>query len=376
MWAFVGLGAVFVVVTGLLPGADAWNVAVDRGLPVLGFLLAITILAELADRAGVFDVAATACARAARGSVLRLYLLVAVLTTVTTVVMSLDTTAVLLTPVVLALADRVGIRPMPFAMLVVWLANTASLLLPVSNLTNLLAVQREYLSSLEFARHMALPELAAVVVTVGYLWVLFRRDLSGRFDVPVDVEISDRWTFRICAIACVSLVPAVVAGVAPWVAATIAAAVAIAVFAVRDRAGLGWQLIPWRLAIFTVGLFLSVMAIAEHGLTDALSAALGSEPITNALVSGAASNVVNNLPAYLAIEPAIPVGDTTRLFAVLLGTNAGPLILLWGSLATLLWRERCKARGVHISAIRFAAIGLGGVPLVLLASTAALMLSS
>ena len=113
-----------------------------------------------------------------------------------------------------------------------------------------------------------------------------------------------------------------------------------------------------------------MMAIAEHGLTDVLTAALGSEPITNALVSGAASNVVNNLPAYLAIEPAIPAGDTTRLFAVLLGTNAGPLILLWGSMATLLWR------GVHISALRFAAIGLGGVPLVLLASTAALMIST
>jgi arsenical pump membrane protein len=376
MWVFVGLGAVVVVATGLLPGADAWNVAVDRGLPVLGFLLAITILAELADRAGVFDAAATACARAAKGSVPRLYLLVAALTTITTVVMSLDTTAVLLTPVVLALAARIGIRPVPFAMLVVWLANTASLLLPVSNLTNLLAVQREYLSSLEFMRHMALPELAAVVVTVGYLWVLFRRDLSGRFEVPDHLDIEDRWTFRICAIACAALVPAVVAGVAPWAAATVCAVVAIVVFAVRDRAGLGWQLIPWRLAIFTVGLFLLVMAIAEHGLTDALGRALGDSAFSNAFVSGAASNVVNNLPAYLAIEPAIPVGDTTRLFAVLLGTNAGPLILLWGSLATLLWRERCKARGVHISAVQFAAIGLGGVPLVLLASTAALMIST
>jgi Arsenical pump membrane protein len=78
-------------------------------------------------------------------------------------------TAVLLTPVVLTLTDRLRLRPLPFALLSVWLANAASLLLAVSNLTNLLALQREHLSTLTFAGRMALPELAAVAITVGYL---------------------------------------------------------------------------------------------------------------------------------------------------------------------------------------------------------------
>jgi arsenical pump membrane protein len=93
------------------------------------------------------------------------------------------------------------------------------------------------------------------------------------------------------------------------------------------------------------------------------------------VVAGAASNVVNNLPAYLAIETTVPPGHATQLLAALLGTNAGPLILLWGSLATLLWRERCKARGLVVSAARFALIGLGGVPLILLGTWGALMLT-
>jgi len=81
---------------------------------------------------------------------------------------------------------------------------------------------------------------------------------------------------------------------------------------------------------------------------------------------------VNNLPAYLAIEPVVPHGHPTQLLAALLGTNAGPLILLWGSLATLLWRERCKARGVQISARTFAAVGVIDAPMVLAVSWAAL----
>jgi arsenical pump membrane protein len=72
----------------------------------------------------------------------------------------------------------------------------------------------------------------------------------------------------------------------------------------------------------------------------------------------------------------VPPGHDTQLLASLLGTNAGPLVLLWGSLATLLWRERCKAQGVTVTARQFALVGLGGVPLVLLASWAALQLTS
>jgi len=134
MWAVLGVAGVLVVATGWLPASTAREVALTRGGPVLGFLVAITVLAELADRAGVFDAAAGACARAARGSTLRLFVLIAALGTLTTIGMSLDTTAVLLTPVVLTATTRLGLAPLPFALLAVWLANTASLLLPVSNL--------------------------------------------------------------------------------------------------------------------------------------------------------------------------------------------------------------------------------------------------
>lgn len=71
----------------------------------------------------------------------------------------------------------------------------------------------------------------------------------------------------------------------------------------------------------------------------------------------------------------MPAGHTTQLLGALLGANGAPLVLLWGSLATLLWRERCKARGLHISPATFAAVGLGGVPLVIFATWAALIVT-
>ena len=129
------------VAVGILPAPDALAVA-DRVWPILLFVVAITIVAELAAVAGVFDVAADFLARLARGRTWLLWLLVVILAVVVTSFLSLDTTAVLLTPVVVAVARAHRLDALPFAFTTVWLANTASLVLPVSNLTNLLAVER------------------------------------------------------------------------------------------------------------------------------------------------------------------------------------------------------------------------------------------
>jgi Na+/H+ antiporter NhaD/arsenite permease-like protein len=93
------------------------QVLADRVVPILGFVMCITVLAELADRIGVFAVLADRIAVLVGGSVRRLKLLIVALATTATVVLSLDTTAVLLTPVVLAMAsDQLRSRPRPCLM--------------------------------------------------------------------------------------------------------------------------------------------------------------------------------------------------------------------------------------------------------------------
>ena len=159
-----------------------WAELFDRVGPILGFLVAITVVAELSDKIGVFSTLAHATARVAGGSIIRLWLLVVAIAVLSTTVLSLDTTAVLLTPVALALARQLDLDRRLFAYTTVWLANTASLLLPVSNLTNLLAVgvlpQR---GSLAFAALMWPTALTAIVVTVVALMIIFRRSLRGRY---------------------------------------------------------------------------------------------------------------------------------------------------------------------------------------------------
>jgi arsenical pump membrane protein len=98
-------------------------------------------------------------------------------------VLSLDATVVLLTPVVFATAAGLRLRPKPHVYACTHLANTASLLLPVSNLTNLLAFRASGLSFARFGALMALPWLAAIAVEWLVLRRFFASDLAGRGQV-------------------------------------------------------------------------------------------------------------------------------------------------------------------------------------------------
>jgi arsenical pump membrane protein len=382
MWWASLLAAAVALLTRLLPAGDAGTILRRIG-PVLVFLVAITVVAQLAQSAGVFDAAAHLAARAGRGRTWALWLLMVVIATASTVVLSLDTTAVLLTPVALALAVQVGISPALFAMTTVWLANTASLLLPVSNLTNLLALHRFQALGLSLADYVSIswpPALVSVLVTVSVLALMFRRDLSSRYSPAEPFVAEDRVLLWSAAGVCLALAPAFASGLQPAWPASVAALVLVALFAVRRRSDLRASHVPWRLVLLVIGLFLVVQTLQVHGLSDLLSRAAGSgdswpDHLRLTATGAVSANVVDNLPAYLALEP-VADGSPGRLVALLIGVNCGPLLTLWASLATLLWRERCAAVGVEVSARRFLVRGALLVPVLLVATTAALSITS
>lgn len=375
---WVGLGlfglGLLGLLTGLVPLRDAEG-TMHRVVPLLLFLGTVIVLAELTARAEVFDVVGTWLARLGRGRYPVLFGLCVAFATLVTAILNLDTTAVLLTPVMLALAGRLGVRALPFAMTTVWLANTASLLLPVSNLTNLLAAGQVKLSPLGFALRMALPELAAVLATAACLWLFYwRRHAGSRYSVPETHRPPDRRLTGVAAAACVLFVVLVLVGVALEFAAPVCAVIVVVAFAFRDRSALRWSLVPWRLLVLVTGLFLVMDAVGRLGLSDVLRAVLGDDPGIGrtAAVGAVLANLVNNLPAYVAVEAALPPGTHDALLGLLVGVNVGPIVAPWASVATLLWYERCRAAGVQISWWRFAATGLVTAAVALTAAVGAL----
>jgi arsenical pump membrane protein len=388
-WIRIGLlvAGLLAVSTGLLPPAEAEQ-SMGRIAPLLLFLGSVIVLATLTQKARVFDAIAARLAIVGQGSYLALFLLCVVFASATTIVLNLDTTAVLLTPVFLALAGRAGIAALPLAMTTIWLANTASVLLPVSNLTNLLAAGRVALSAPAFAGRMWAAQLAILVVTMIFLWVLYwRRGRRGadRYAPPAPIRLEDarqRTLFWVAGVACVVFIAAIpIVGEHIGYAAAVAALVLVTAFAVLDRSALRLSLVPWQLLIFVTGLFLVVPTLSIHGLTDVMTALIGTDPgaagAFRAAASGAGlSNVINNLPAYAAGETAVPVGNHDQLLALLIGTNVGPIITPWASLATLLCLESCRAHGLRISLRRFVLHGFGLAVVAVAAGVCALLVSA
>lgn len=354
------LAGVASLASGALP-LPAFDALAGRTVPILAFVLAMSLLTELLDEAGLFKVVTDRLAGLGRGRVFLLWLLVVALATVSTVFLSLDTTAVLVTPVVVLLAVHAGIQPLPFALTTIWLANTASLLLPVSNLTNLLAQDALGLSPLGFARTVWAPALVGVVVPLALLWLAFRKDLRGRYRPQRSPAVRDRPLLVIAAATLLVLLPALVSGIPVQYPAMLAAAFLLVVFLRRRPSVLRWSMVPWRPLMLTVGLFMVVEALHANGLTALLAGAAGQGESLPALLhlaalGAGAANAANNLPAYLALEPV--AGSPARVAALLIGVNLGPLVTPWASLATLLWHERLRALNVRIKWSGFALAGL------------------
>lgn len=361
---------IIALLTGAFPAADALAVA-DRVWPILLFVVAVTIVAELASKAGLFDVVAARLAKIARGRTALLWALVVLLATVATAFLSLDTTAVLLTPVVVAMAVARRMDPLPFAFVTVVLANTASLVLPVSNLTNLLA--SEALGGghdpVAFLALLGPSAVIAIAVSVVVLTVVFLRRLPRTYPDAAAPTISDPVLLRVAGIVTLALLPLLVVGLEPWMPAVAAAVVLVVAFALRAPKSLGIRLVPWSLLVFAGGLFLAVGALEALGIGRVTSVLAGTGDDLGSLwqlagVGALVANGINNLPAYLALE--FVAGSPVRLAALLIGVNAGPIVTPWASLATLLWHDRLVAAGVEVRWSRFIVLGAVIAPLILL----------
>lgn len=353
---------------------DDAMVEVDELLPVVAFLAAVLVLAKLCDDEGLFHAAGVAMARRSAGEPHRLMGTVFAIAATTTAVLSLDATVVLLTPVVMATARTLGIPSRPHAYATAHLANTASLLLPVSNLTNLLAFSAAGLTFAHFSAVMALPWLIAIAAEYVLLRWFFRRELAQRptdHVTPPPAELPV-FVLVVLALTLVGFAVTSLLDVAPaW--AALAGAVVLGVRGLIRRrssvAGIAAAAnVPFLAFVLCLGVV--VTAVMKHGLDDAMRHLLPTGTTLPALLGIAVaaallSNVVNNLPAVLVLLPLVAGMGPAAVLAVLIGVNVGPNLTYPGSLSNLLWRSVVQRERLPAGFVEFSRVGLVTVPVTL-----------
>ena len=382
-WAVASLATAALALGGVLSGDEA-SAAVRHLGPTVGFLAALLVLAYGCRRAGLFDALGRAMAAGARGRPRRLLGMVFFAAAGTTAVLSLDATVVLLTPIVFATAARLPTSSRPHVYACTHLANSGSLVLPVSNLTNLLAFQALGISFIRFGGLMALPWLAALAIEWALLSRVFRSELAvagprtarrGAVDPqrPVPLFAAGVLGATLVAFGFSSLI-----GVAPvWFAAAGAL-----VLAARERISLPALVRSAEptFLVFVLALGMVVRATGDHGLStfvDSLVPHGTALPKLLAIagIGAVIANLLNNLPATLILLPVAAASGPGAVLAMLIGVNIGPNLTYTGSLATLLWRRVVHAHAETTDVVQFTRLGLLTVPPALAACTACLWLA-
>lgn len=372
--------ALIVLLTGSLGWSQAWA-EIEHLFPVVAFLAAVLVISELCDADGLFRYAGALMAAKSQGNAHRLLIFVFVLASAVTAVLSLDATVVLLTPVVFATASRMGVRPKPHAYACTHLANAGSLLLPVSNLTNLLAMSAAGLTFVSFAGLMAAPWVAVIAVEYAAFRLFFASDLSIPATNPEPPEVPPLPRFS-AAVLALTLAGFVVASFfhieAAWVALAgalvmLARALTLKQVSAKDVPGF----INLGFLDFVLSLGIVVTAVVEGGLGAAIGAIVpqGQSLVSLLLWAGLAAvlaNIVNNLPAVLVLLPFAAQAGTGAVLAVLIGVNVGPNLTYVGSLATLLWRRIVQAHDHETPIQEFTMLGLLATPLAIVVGVVAL----
>jgi arsenical pump membrane protein len=362
------LGAALVALAvAAIASPDHARAAAAQTWPPFVLVAGLLMIGVVANAEGLFEAIGTRAARTRVSPAVLLVLLLGVVAVVTAV-LNLDTAVAFLTPVLILAARARGVDEEPFLFGALLMSNAASLLLPGSNLTNLLVLGHDHVAGAVFAGRMLPAWAASVSVTALFTLVVHRRRLDQPSTGP---GRPDRATVHLgpgaAAVTLAALfllllrspaVPVVVLGaaVAGWTVRRRTVPASAVVSAV-DPATLT--------AVFAMAVALGTLARGWSGPARLVATAGRTE---TAVVGALAAVALNNLPAAVLLASRPPPHPT----ALLLGLNLGPNLAVTGSLSALIWFRAAKAVGVTPSAIRLTRLGVVLVPLSIAASGLAL----
>jgi arsenical pump membrane protein len=383
-------GAALLLILGLLAPLEALSTLLSQWNTFL-FFLGMMCLSAFAEEAGLFDWLAAQAARRAQNRAALLYLNIFLLGALISMFLSNDATALILTPIVYVLVTRLRLPVLPFLFACTFIADTASFLLPVSNPINIILTWQFPLDLPDFLKLLFLPCLVVIGVNIGVFFLLYRRQLRGRFDLkqlpsPEEAIKHPAYFRYTCAVLLLVAIAYIVASAArvPLSLVALGGALLLLFGTLLWRRSFLRDLrkhISWPIFGFIAGMFLIVQAVQGTGLTTQFGQLLlhlsGQSSFGAVMVGtgGAAlgTNLINNVPMAVVLTSALhsvqhaPLAVRQGFLAAsIFGCDLGPNLTTVGSLATVLWLLILRQRNVDVTGLDYFKVGVIVTPLMLL----------
>ncbi|QYN20363.1 ArsB/NhaD family transporter [Amycolatopsis sp. DSM 110486] len=316
-------GAGVVLATGVSGSADAFF-SEDTGVDwnVIFLLLGMMIIVGILRRTGVFEFVAIWAAKRAKGSPLRIMILLVLITAVASAFLDNVTTVLLIAPVTLLVCDRLGIRPTPFLIAEVVASNIGGTATLIGDPPNIIIGSRSGLTFNDFLVNLAPIVALELVVLVLVLPWLFRGSFSADPARVADVmALNEREAIQrpklllksgvVLLFVFAGFVLHSVIHLDPSVVALLGAGVLVLVSGTQPKQYLAG--VEWETLLFFAGLFIMIGALVKTGVIDNLAHLAAEATGGNALlavflilgVSALLSGVIDNIPYVATMSPLV-----------------------------------------------------------------------
>ena len=369
-------GAGVVVALGVTSSEDAFY-SHDTGIDwdVIFLLLGMMIIVGILRRTGVFEYVAIWAAKRAKGSPLRVMVLLVLITAVASAFLDNVTTVLLIAPVTLLVCERLGVSPVPFLIAEVLASNIGGAATLIGDPPNIIIASRSGLSFNDFLLNMAPIAALGMAALLVMLPLLFRGSFHADPDRVADVmaldereAITDRRLLIICGVVLaavfVGFVGHTVLHIEPSVVALLGAGLLVLLSRSKPRDFM--PAVEWETLLFFAGLFVMVGALVKTGvigrLAEAAAAATGGDPLTATMlilfVSALLSGIVDNIPYTAAMSPIVAqlaqgVTDPTQAdalwWALAIGADFGGNLTAIGASANVVVLGIAARSGTPIS---------------------------
>lgn len=383
------LGAVLMLATSIVSPSDTYDVLKTTD-NILLFFLGLMVVCAVADQAGFFEWSAFKAVKLANGRGHRLLLVLFGLGTIITTFFSNDATALILTPIVYVVVTKLRLNPLPYVFACAFIANTASMMLPISNPVNLLPVDHFGLTLSEYLRFLLLPTVLAIIINVVLFAIIFRKAVSASFKYDgtgFSVKVDRFFVFTCVGLVLTALgyIFASLYGLPlSWPALGGAVILLLGGFSFRR---LTWKRvnsgISWSILLFIFSLALLVKGLDNAGVTHTIGEGLTNLSSKGPLVAilatsfgtAVGSNLINNWSMMMVsvsslgnISTTIPSFNQGLIYSSIIGADLGPNIAIIGSLSSMLWLVILRQRGLDIHPMQYLKLGLMVTPPMLLAA--------
>jgi Na+/H+ antiporter NhaD/arsenite permease-like protein len=377
-------GAGVILALGVATSEDAFYSA-ETGIDwdVIFLLLGMMIIVGVLRRTGVFEFIAIWAAKRAKGSPLRVMILLVLITAVASALLDNVTTVLLIAPVTLLVCDRLGVSPIPYLIAEALASNIGGTATLIGDPPNIIIASRSGLSFNDFLINLAPIAALALAVFVAMLPVLFRGSFSVDPERVADVmaleereAIKDRRLLIICGIVLAGVFAGFIGHAAlhiePSVVALLGAGLLVLLSRSKPRDFM--PSVEWETLLFFTGLFIMIGALVKTGvigtLAEAAAQATGGDALVATMlilfVSAILSGIIDNIPYVAAMSPIVlqltegiadPVQANALWWSLAIGADFGGNLTAIGASANVVILGIAKRSGYPISFWEFTKTG-------------------